>query len=199
MALGTTPAVVGATHRRLALRRALIYALGCVTGGGAIAYFVSMLAEFTIGHVVPVLAAGVLGAPLGALFLLHPERIPQRSWQVPRTWWSRSGDAAYFFAGGTLTTGIFTPIYFPTYYVLLCLAAALQPGPALLLGLTYGLMRSEPNWRAALGPPTSGISDPYGIGRRLLFYRIITASALGATSLAVAAVLIVDRVGGLWR
>jgi hypothetical protein len=154
MALGATPAVAGdATAAAASWRRRALYVLGSTAGGAAI----FGLASVVLGLIAPAgvwwIAAGcVAGAYLVAAAVRHPLRVPERSWQVPKRWYTRAGDVAFVAYGAVLGVGVLTPIVFPTFYVLLLLSATLEPAVAAMLGAGYGALRGAVNSRIKAGP-----------------------------------------------
>jgi hypothetical protein len=69
----------------------------------------------------------------------------------------RWGKFAMLPAGFTLTLGFITPIWAPTYYVLVVSYLAISPTAALLIGAIYGVTRSLRNWQGAFQSPGLGI------------------------------------------
>lgn len=190
MALGTTPSVEGARERARAIWRALLYTIGCVVGGAAIA--IIMTAAGTIGPRAAWLGAAGGGA-LVAIVLRRSSAAPARCWQVPKQWWRRLGDIAFVPAGATLTVGVFTPIIFPSFWILLLLFASLRPAEALPAGAIYGIARSFENWKRAFGRPSLSLDDPARvfIRRRQLAWRFVHA-ALAITAIVALTTLAVS-------
>src|SRR5919199_123211 len=118
MSLGTTPSVEGAKARAQALYRALLYTLGCVAGGAAMAVAVSSAAGFTSRWLWLVLAGGA-GLLLPVVAMRASAAMGGRCWQVPKAWWRRLGDLAFVPAGAALPSGVFPPIIFPSFRNLL--------------------------------------------------------------------------------
>ena len=191
MSLGTTPSVEGAKARAQALYRALLYTLGCVAGGAAMAVAISSAAGFTSRWLWLVLAGGA-GLLLPVVAMRASAAMGGRCWQVPKAWWRRLGDLAFVPAGATLTSGVFTPIIFPSFWILLLLFAALDWRWALAAGAAFGVLRSADNWRSALSRPTLQLENPYAVfvERRGYVWRLVRGSLLvagsGALGLAIA-------------
>jgi hypothetical protein len=192
MALGTTPSVEGAVERVRALWRAFLYTSGCVLGGAAIAGVMTAVGSLGSRALWPALAGA---AALGTV-LRRPTAAPSRCWQVPKAWWRRLGDIAFLPAGATLTAGFFTPIIFPSFWILLLLFASLRPREALAAGAVFGLARSAENWRRALGRPGLGLDNPAGlfVARRRFAWRLVRTS-LAATGVGALAIAIASTTG----
>jgi hypothetical protein len=142
MGLGLTSAVAGDVNRRH-IRRTVWYVLGSVTGGAAVG-LASAVALTTVGSLrLSSIAAGALAAAYGLAWLARVRApMPSRHWQVPGTWYERTGDPAFWAYGAVLAAGFLTPIYFPTFYVLVILYGAIGHAGALAVGAYYGLLRA---------------------------------------------------------
>lgn len=160
MALRSSPSVEGRGGRIGAVGGALLYSSGSVFGSACVAIALSM-----IGFAIGIQAARFMLLSAVAAILLVAEiahlrvGLVQRRWQVPQSWFRRWGRLAMFPAGFTLSAGFLTPVWAPTYYVLLLASFASPYWLALAIGLTYGAARSVPNWRAALGPSSGAVLD----------------------------------------
>jgi hypothetical protein len=129
-----------------------------MAGASALALAVSTVGALVGAPAVRLLVAGVLAIlVLVAVATNKWPWLPQRRWQVPQSWFFRWGKLAMLPAGFTLSVGFITPVWLPTYYVLVLSYFAVPPAVALLLGVIYGLARSLPNWRRALQSRRVGI------------------------------------------
>jgi len=163
LALGSTPAVAGATERWKAIRRAIYYTCGSALGGVTLGLAASVV-EYTTDRPAEFAVVAVVSAYGGAA-MIRTWRPPQRHWQVPRSWWTRWRNGAFLVGGFTLALGFLTPIYFWSYFVFVTLLATLTPPLAGVVGALYGLVRSIPTWRAATGPVFCGVVQPVRISQ----------------------------------
>lgn len=164
MAMGATPSVEGARERIRAVTTATQYSAGAVLGAATYALALSLITgalgirEYALYAATAVALVFVVPALLGRRL-----PIPQRIWQVPQSWFGRSRAQtafAHFSAGVVLGLGVFTPIRYATFFVWSALAGALPPTRALLVSLVYGVARTVPNWRGALGGVHAGLKEP---------------------------------------
>jgi len=179
MALRTTPSVEGAAERTRAISASAIYTVGMVTGAAAWAFAVSVIGGLASPQAVLAITAAI-GGLYGALGLIGQQPpLPQRSWQVPQSWFQSIGIWAFAPAGFTLGVGVLTPIRYASFIVWTGLLAALHPPIAVGVGAVYGLSRTVSNWRGSFGTPSIGVSDPERLGRqRATYLRIANVSML---------------------
>jgi hypothetical protein len=160
MASRSGPSGEGRAARAGAVLGASLYTSGAVAGASALAFAVSTLGSLVGAPAVRLLVAAVLAiVVLAAVATGKWPWLPQRRWQVPQSWFRRWGRLAMLPAGFTLSVGFITPVWLPTYYVLVLSYFAVPPRIALLVGALYGLARSLPNWRSALQPQRVGIDS----------------------------------------
>ncbi len=197
MSLRTSPSVEGRGARRQAWRHAAAYTWGSAAGGMALGAVVSASASVSgVPRSAWLAAAGALAAVLFVAAILGVRvPVPQRRWQVPRKWFVRFGGRAFAPAGFTLSLGVFTPILFPTFYLMLLLFATLNLVEAVGVGFVYGVFRSIGNWIAAVGPVSAGpagLSEPGAIARRYALVQKVSPPIL----VCVAAILLATLVAG---
>jgi hypothetical protein len=160
MASRSGPSGEGRAAHAGAVVGAALYTAGSVAGASALAVAVSTLGSLVGAPAVRLLVAGVLAiVVLVAVATGKWPWLPQRRWQVPQWWFRRWGKLAMLPAGFTLSVGFITPVWLPTYYVLVLSYFAVPPRVALLVGMLYGLARSSPNWKRAFEARRVGI-DP---------------------------------------
>jgi hypothetical protein len=137
-----------------------LYTVGAVVGACALAGTVSMVGVLVGAPAVRLLVAGSMAVVVLLSVALRKQlRFPQRRWQVPQSWFRRSGRLALLPAGFTLALGFVTPIWVPTYYVLVLSYLALSPPVALVIGAIYGVARSARNWYGVFHAPPIGIDS----------------------------------------
>jgi hypothetical protein len=134
---------------------------------------------------------------VAGLPLFRADQLYGRCWQVPKSWWRRFGDRAFVPAGATLTVGFFTPILFPTFWVMVALFLALPLGSAIAVGALYGGLRSVENWRRACGRPSLGLEDPdVFFGKRQRDAERLVSGAL--VGVIVAVLIAATTAGPVW-
>jgi len=94
-----------------------------------------------------------------------------------------------------LTIGFFTPIIFPTFWVLVALLTTLGPLQAMTVGTLYGSFRSLANWRSSLGRPGIGVGDPYFLAQRRRQAWFVVRLGLVLSLVAVLSVTLENIVG----
>jgi hypothetical protein len=186
MALRTTPSVEGAAERMKAISASAIYSVGMVAGAALWALMAS-----AIGGLAPPQA--ILGITAAVAFFYgavglagRQPPLPQRSWQVPQSWFRALGIWAFAPAGFTLGFGVVTPIRYASFIVWTGLLAVLSPAIAVIVGVLYGILRTVPNWRGSFGTPTLGISDPGCLARRRNSYLRIVNLVMLLAALGIA-------------
>jgi hypothetical protein len=188
MASRSGPLGEGRAARAGAIAGAWLYTIGAVAGGcvlaGTLSTIGSVLGEQSTRSLIAGSAATILliTAALGRRL-----RLPQRRWQVPQSWFVRLGRLAMLPAGFTLSLGFVTPIWAPTYYVLVLSYLAMSPTAALVIGAIYGLMRSSRNWKGAFQSPGLGIDSKQLRVIGNVYAQSFPAIVIGLSGIAVAA------------
>src|SRR5437016_2926694 len=160
MASRSGPSGEGRAARVGAVVGASLYTAGSMAGAMALALAASAVGALVGAPAVRLLVVGILAiVVLVAVATNRWPWLPQRRWQVPQSWFFRWGRLAMLPAGFTLSVGFITPVWLPTYYVLVLSYFAVSPRIALLVGASYGLARSLPNWRRALEAQREGIDS----------------------------------------